>query len=541
MNINQIDIYVIVIYLIAILFIGVSVGYKKNISKNDYFLAGRSLNWLVVGSALFATNISTIHLVGLASDGYRLGLVVGNFEFMAVFSIILLGLIFAPFYFKSKITTLPEYLEKRYSTNSRTFLAFVAVISALLIHIGIGLYAGAQVMNDFFGIPILVSITLISVITAIYTVLGGLKAVVVTETIQTVILLLGAISLTLAAFFALPSVGIESWADLQQAVKPNQTNMLWDLRDENGKLYEYSWYSMVFGYPILGIWYWCTDQTIVQRVLGAKTERDAQIGPLFAGFLKILPVFLMVFPGVLAYVLFQDKIGDNNNSTLAVMIMELLPPGLIGLVIAGLLAALMSTISGALNSCSTLVAVDIVKRIKPETSEKDQVFIGRITAVVVLLLAMAWSTQGDKFGSIFEAINKIPMIFAPAVTCVFTWGVFWKRGTKEASSYTLAFGSIVGMIYFIFDLPLIGDVRVVSDNWGIPFMQVGFYLFLMCSVVYYITSKLTPSPTSPDLNNLCWKNPIDALFGTKLSSISEPRSIGLILFCLVIILYVILG
>ena len=225
MNINQIDIYVIVIYLIAILFIGVSVGYKKNISKNDYFLAGRSLNWLVVGSALFATNISTIHLVGLASDGYRLGLVVGNFEFMAVFSIILLGLIFAPFYFKSKITTLPEYLEKRYSTNSRTFLAFVAVISALLIHIGIGLYAGAQVMNDFFGIPILVSITLISVITAIYTVLGGLKAVVVTETIQTVILLLGAISLTLAAFFALPSVGIESWADLQQAVKPNQTNM----------------------------------------------------------------------------------------------------------------------------------------------------------------------------------------------------------------------------------------------------------------------------------------------------------------------------
>ena len=245
MNINQIDIYVIVIYLIAILFIGVSVGYKKNISKNDYFLAGRSLNWLVVGSALFATNISTIHLVGLASDGYRLGLVVGNFEFMAVFSIILLGLIFAPFYFKSKITTLPEYLEKRYSTNSRTFLAFVAVISALLIHIGIGLYAGAQVMNDFFGIPILVSITLISVITAIYTVLGGLKAVVVTETIQTVILLLGAISLTLAAFFALPSVGIESWADLQQAVKPNQTNMLWDLRDENGKLYEYSWYSIV--------------------------------------------------------------------------------------------------------------------------------------------------------------------------------------------------------------------------------------------------------------------------------------------------------
>ena len=386
MNINQIDIYVIVIYLIAILFIGVSVGYKKNISKNDYFLAGRSLNWLVVGSALFATNISTIHLVGLASDGYRLGLVVGNFEFMAVFSIILLGLIFAPFYFKSKITTLPEYLEKRYSTNSRTFLAFVAVISALLIHIGIGLYAGAQVMNDFFGIPILVSITLISVITAIYTVLGGLKAVVVTETIQTVILLLGAISLTLAAFFALPSVGIESWADLQQAVKPNQTNMLWDLRDENGKLYEYSWYSMVFGYPILGIWYWCTDQTIVQRVLGAKTERDAQIGPLFAGFLKILPVFLMVFPGVLAYVLFQDKIGDNNNSTLAVMIMELLPPGLIGLVIAGLLAALMSTISGALNSCSTLVAVDIVKRIKPETSEKDQVFIGRITAVVVLFI-----------------------------------------------------------------------------------------------------------------------------------------------------------
>jgi len=298
---------------------------------------------------------------------------------------------------------------------------------------------------------------------------------------------------------------------------------------------------MILGYPILGIWYWCTDQTIVQRVLGAKTQRDAQLGPLFAGFLKLLPVFFMVLPGVLGYVLFKDIIGADNDLTLPVMIQQLLPTGLIGLVTAGLLAALMSTIAGALNSSATLVSFDIVKRVWPDTRDQTQILIGRITAVVVMLLAMAWSTQGGKFGSIFVAINKIPMMFAPAISCVFLWGVFWRRGTKEASLATLAAGSVVGTIYLIVDLPLIGDVSIITQRWGIPFMQVGIYLFIFCSLVYYTISKMTPEPDVEDLGNLCWENPLSAVMYGRISGWSDPRAWAITLFSIVIIFYLILG
>ena len=541
MLINSLDLVIVVGYMIGILVIGIIAGRNRLSTTNDYFLAGRSLNWLMVGAALFATNISTIHLIGLASDGYRVGLVVGNFEWMAAFSLILLGLIFAPFYFKSKITTLPEYLEKRYSPHSRTFLAFIAVMSALLVHIGISLYAGAKVFEYFFNIDVIYSITIISVVTALYTVMGGLRAVVVTEAIQTFILLIGALAVTIAALMALPSVGINNLADLKEAIKPDQLNMLHSFRNNQGRLNEYSAFSMILGYPILGIWYWCTDQTIVQRVLGAKTKHDAQMGPLFAGFLKLLPVFFMVFPGVLGYVLFKDIIGSDNDLTLPVMILQLLPTGMIGLVTAGLLAALMSTIAGALNSSATLVAVDIVKRIWPATKDQTQVFIGRVTAVVVMLLAMAWSTQGGKFGSIFVAVTKIPMVFAPAITTVFLWGVFWRRGSKEASLVTLMAGSFVGAIYLIIDLPLIGEVSIITERWGIPFMQVGIYLFIFCSLVYYIVSKLTPKPNSENLENLCWENPLSSVMYGKLSGVNDPRVWALGLFFIVIIFYMILG
>ncbi len=366
------------------------------LSSQGYFLAGRSLKWGMVGAALFASNISTIHLVGLAASGYNEGLVWGNFEWMATFTLILLGLVFAPFYFKSKISTLPEFMERRYSPAARMFLAFMAILGALFIHIGMSLYAGAAVFKQFFGIDVVTSIVIISVITAIYTILGGLKAVVVTETIQTFILIIGAVAVTLFAIFALPDHGIHSLAQFKEAVRPGQLSMI-QTSNSSGL----AWYAVLLGYPILGIWYWCSDQTIVQRVLGAKTLKDAQRGPLLAGLLKILPVFIMVLPGVMGYVLFKDIIGADSNQTLPVLINQLIPTGLKGLISAGLLAALMSTIAAALNSSATLVAVDIAKRFKPALSDEKQVRIGRISAVVVMLLAIVWSTQGGRYGRIF--------------------------------------------------------------------------------------------------------------------------------------------
>jgi solute:Na+ symporter, SSS family len=464
----RIDTVIVLAYLLGIMAVGILAGYRKNTSSDQFFLAGRSLRWPIIGTGLFCANISTIHLVGLASSGYKDGLVIGNFEWMASFCLILLGIVFAPFYFRSKISTLPEYVEKRYGTGARTFLAFIFVMSALLVHIGISLYAGAKVLEAFFGIPYVASIIVISLITAIYTIIGGLRAVMITDAIQAVLLLLGAAILTFAGIQALPGVGVESWADFQAACRPDQLSMVQPIKDAAAPgslgLREFSWYSILFGYPVLGIWYWCTDQTIVQKVLAAKTEKDGRNGAIFAGFLKILPVFLMVLPGVIGYVLFQEKIGDDNDATLMVMMKELLPEGVRGLMAAGLLAALMSTIEAALNSTATLTAEDIVKRLRPDTADATLVSIGRVTAGVVVVLAMLWSTQGGKFGSIFEAINKIPMAFAPAITTIFLGGVFWPRGNKQGAMAALLFNVVIGLVYLAIDIPLIGTEQIIAGT-----------------------------------------------------------------------------
>jgi uncharacterized sodium:solute symporter family permease YidK len=569
------------------------------------------------------------------------GLVIGNFEWMASFCLIILGLVFAPFYFKSRISTLPEFLEKRYSTQARTCLAFVAITGALLIHIGISIFAGAKLFQSFLGVDVMYSILIISAVTVIYTALGGLKAVVVTETIQTFLLLGGAILVTVLGIRFLPAeCGITSLAEFKEAIKPDQMSMVHSVRDSAGHLNEFSWLAVLLGYPVLGIWYWCSDQTIVQRVLGSKSLRDSQNGPLFAGFLKILPVFLMVFPGVLGYLMYangkieialNDKArakaiihladdgtiepvkkdsgeltlrmmeGDEEqklalvmkegrwvlnkevhkgnmlpskfrrrgiellleneiyaeegdmldyNTTLAGMITRLVPRGVRGLLAAGLLAALMSTIAAALNSCATLISVDVIKRMKPDIKDSMQVTIGRVSAAVVMVLAMLWSTQGDQFGTIFVAINKIPMIFAPAVTTVFLVGVFWRRGTNKAALTTFAVGCGVGLVYFVMDMPVIGRALLsnpsegfkglVTDpvqGLGIPFMIVGPILCAMCIVIYVVVSLNTPRPDPEKLENVCWDHPIKAITYGKLTGIGDPRIIAGFLFAVMIALY----
>lgn len=543
-HINLIDLAIIVVYLIGIMVIGILSVKLKGMTSDGYFLAGRGLNWVMVGAALFASNISTIHLVGLAASGYNEGLVWGNFEWLASITLIMLGLIFAPFYFKSKISTLPEFLEKRYDSRSRSVLAFIAIIGALFVHIGMSLYAGAVVFETFFGINIFTSILVISIVTTIYTVVGGLKAVVVTETIQSVILILGAIILTGFAVFALADHGINSIAELKAHLKPGQLRMLHTKESlqalgEGGFESGLTWYACLLGYPILGLWYWCSDQTIVQRVLGAKTKSDAQLGPIFAGFLKLLPVFIMVFPGVMAYVLFKDIIGTNANQALPVLINQLLPVGLKGVMAATLLAALMSTVAAALNSSATLVAVDIVKRIKPSISDQKQINIGRYASVVVMLLAMLWSTQGDKFTSIFEAINKIAAAIAPPVAVVFLFGVFSKRGTKQAAFLTLILGLILGCIAFSIDFAPISGYMYLTKGLQIPFMMQAWWLFVICSVIYFSISYLTPRPSEEVIAKYTWDSPLAVITKDKFSGIKDARLWAGVLILSLIILYTI--
>ncbi len=526
------DFVIIVTYMVGILAVGVLSVRRQRMTGEAYFLAGRSLGWGMIGAALFASNISTIHLVGLAASGYNEGLVWGNFEWMAAFTLVILSLFFAPFYFRNRIETLPEYLERRFNAAARSFLAFMAILGALFIHIGMSLYAGATVFEQFFGVDVIASILIISVVTGIYTVLGGLKAVVVTETIQTVLLVGGSILVTVLAIGALPEQGISTMAEFEERLRPRQLSMVWT--DNSVGL---AWYSVLLGYPVLGIWYWCTDQTIVQRVLAAKSEHDAQIGPLFAGFIKVLPVFILVMPGVVGYVLYGAEIGDNANQVLPVLIQELVPTGLRGLISAGLLAALMSTIAAALNSCATLFAVDIVARVRPNTSDDAQVRIGRWSAVGVMLLAMLWSTQGDKFSSIFEAVQEIGAALAPAITTVFVWGVFWRRGTAPAAVSTLVFGFLMGATAFVLDFKDADGFKLITNGWGVPFMLQAFYMTVICSVVFVAVSKATPPPPREKIDGLTWENPLAALTRQWMSSGVDPRSVSILLCLTIALLY----
>jgi SSS family solute:Na+ symporter len=563
MNVSVIDLVVIAVYLVGITAFGIWIGFRRHASTDAYFLANKSLGWFTVGAAVFTSNISTIHLVGLAAGGAKEGLVIGNFEWMACFTLMLLALVFAPFYINSGVRTLPEFMERRYCPSARTFLAFIGLAGALLIHIGISLFAAAKIFESFLGVPMITTILVLSLFTVTYTALGGLKAVVMTENIQVCLLLGGATLVTVLGLRALPTVGIQDLATFKAAVAPGQLHMLHPVVNAQGHLSEFSWLGVLLGYPILGIWYWCADQTHVQRVLAARSLKDGQNGALFAGFLKITPVFLMVLPGVIGYVLWQKgafklaKLPGTNtpdyNTMLPAMINHLVPVGLKGLLAACMAAALMSCMAAALNSCATLISMDIVKRMRPGTSDARMVTIGRLATGVIMVLAMLWSTQGDQFGTIFEAINKIPMTFAPAVTTVFVLGVMWKRGTKEAAMATLYLGSIIGVIYFLLDLPGIGRlllsgnahagfVGLVTDTTqglGIPFMLVGPLIAVLCVIIYVITSLLTPAMNPEEVAKVCWDHPLAFLKGRLLGA-GDPRVVTLVLFAVVGVLYLML-
>ena len=542
MEISWVDLAIVVGYLLGITGIGVIVGRRQTETSTGYFLASRSLGWGTVGLALFATNISTVHLIGLASSGYSDGMVVGNFEWMAPFLLILLGLVFAPFYFRTKIATLPEYLEGRYGPGSRTVLAVMAVFGALFIHIGVSLYAGAVMVQNFVAVPIVWSIVLVSLLTVIYTVAGGLKAVVVTESIQTILLLVGAVAVTAFGIVALGrDADIHSLGALRQAVKPGQLSVI---RQEG----PYAWYYMVIGYPVIGVWYWCADQTIVQRVLGAKSERDAQVGPVFCGFIKILTPLVMILPGVFCYVLFRDRVGDNGDKALIELIRGLLPIGLQGLVIAGLLAALMSTVAGALNSTATLVSIDIVKRMRPATKDQTLVRIGQVTAVVVMVLAMLWSTQGERFGGIFKGINQMISVLAPPISAVFIWGIFWRRASSSGALATLIFGFLLGAVVFVLDFPAVSGYVLGFDSDGaarqlftrtldMPFMLQAGILFGICSAVLVGVSLVTPPPDPAQVEHYCWKNPLAVITEKPVSGLFDPRILAVLLVIAMAICY----
>lgn len=531
LSIELADMAVIVAYLVGIVGIGCWAGLRQRRRAVEetgaYFLAGRSLTWITIGAALFSTNISTIHLVSLAQEGYKNGMAYGNFEWMAAFTLIALSLFFAPFYIRSNVATLPDFLHKRYNRACRDWLALLSMISAVFLHIGFSLYAGAVVLRGLFGIDIYVSIVLTSLLTVLYTALGGLMAVVLTESIQTVIMLIGAICVTAIAYWQ-----VGGWSGLAAWVDPIQLTVLRPAGDASNL----PWYAVFLGYPVIGLWYWCAEQTIVQRVLGAKDEHHARLGPLFAGFIKILPVFIFVLPGLLGLALVrQGKLPAVSDSAdiYATLISNLLPVGLRGLVAAALLAALMSTVSGALNSLATLFCYDLYKRWRPTVSDHHLVVIGQVVTVAGMIAAVCWSPFLGRYESIFQGINSIICYIAPPITTVFLWGVFWRRASSLAAQWTLWLGSALGLVVFLLDW------NKTVTGWNVPFMMAAFYLFSICSAILVVLSLVYPHQHTAESAGLVWNHPLDAIREPGRPGLANYKLLAGLLFAVMVGLYVV--
>jgi SSS family solute:Na+ symporter len=545
--IKNIDIVISVTYIFFIVTIGLWSGLKKrkftsgNKSK-DYFLAGKTLYWPTIGLALFASNISCLHLVSLAQSGFDTGLLNGNFEWMASFILILLALFFIPFYLKSKISTLPDFLEKRYNRACRDWLAIISVLSAIIIHLAFSFLTGGIVLKALFGINMYLSITVIALLTGLYTAIGGLRAVVITESIQSTVLLTGAVIISVLCFYKVG--GWHGITDtLQSTGSMSKISMLHSSKDENGM----PWYAVLLGYPVLGIWYWCADQTIVQRVLGAKDVNHAKLGALFCGFLKILPVFIFVLPGLMAYVLAQKglfdlrslqhidssgKIITNSKGIYTLMITQLVPTGLAGVLVAALLSGLMSQISGALNSIATLISYDLYKRYKPDRTDKQLVKAGRISAGIALIFSVGLLPLINQYESLFNGINDVIAHVAPPITSVFLLGIFWKKASARSAQYTLWFGSLLGASIFI-----IGKTLPDSVIGQIPFLVKAFYLFIASVIMQVSLSYFFPVNHTEESNTLYWKTPFEPLKDKGWNGIRNYKILSALLLAIMIVLY----
>jgi SSS family solute:Na+ symporter len=373
------------------------------------------------------------------------------------------------------------------------------------------------------------SIIVAALLTGIYTIIGGLLAVVVTESIQSIILLIGAIIITLVGY-----TKVGGWDGLSATVDPVKLTVLRSADDPSGL----PWYSVFLGYPIIGLWYWCADQTIVQRVLGAKDENHARVGPLFAGFIKILPLFIFVMPGTICLALIQQgKLPalENSKDVYAFMITHLLPTGLTGIMAAALLAALMSTVSGALNSIATLFSYDLYKRWRPDTSDHKLVIIGRIVTFVAMVLAIVWSPLLGHFESIYQGVVALICYIAPPITAVFLWGVFWRRASSQGSIATLLSGTVLGFVVFILDW--FKD----STGWDVPPMMATFYLFVICSLILLVISSIRPHKHTTQSEKLVWKNPMEALQTKGWRGLGNYKLLSVLLFVIMVLLYVQFG
>lgn len=501
-SLTGLDIGIIAVYFVIIFGIGVYFA-RKGRSSVDYFLAGRNVGWFAIGASLFVSNISTEHFIGLAGSGATSGLAVGHFEWLACLILLILGWVFVPFYLRSNVFTMPEFLERRFNRSCSVYLASISILAYIFTKISVHLYAAAIVLERVVGWDPMTAAIALVVATGVYTIIGGLSAVIYTELMQTIVLLAGAVILT---FIGLSEVG--GFSGLRAAVPEHYFNMIKPASDA-----EFPWTGIFLGAPILGIWYWCTDQVIVQRVLSAKDEGHAKAGTIFAGFLKILPVFVLVLPGLIAFALYPQLFTTNASGTVTngdiaypTLIVNLLPSGLVGLMVAALLAALMGGMASVFNSASTLVTLDFYKRVRPTASEKQLVFVGRIATGVLVVLGLLWVPFIKLLSSqLYIYLQSVQAYISPPIAACFILGILWPRLNGAGAISTLLTGLVLGTLRFVLEVLDKGshfDGAAVRWLLDMNFLHYAILMFVICSAVLIGVSLLTPAPDRRKLAGL---------------------------------------
>ncbi len=499
------DLIIIAVYFCVVFAIGFYFSRKERTSA-DYFLASRNVGWFAIGASLFVSNISTEHFIGLAGSGASSGLAVGHFEWLACFMLLILGWVFVPFYLRSNVFTMPEFLERRFNRSCATYLASISIIAYIFTKISVHLYAAAVVLERVVGWSPMTAAVILVIATGIYTIAGGLAAVIYTDLVQTLILVAGAVVLTILGMNA-----VGGFSQLRAALPPDYFHMIKPASDS-----AFPWTGIFFGAPILGVWYWCTDQVMVQRVLSAKNEGNAKAATIFAGFLKILPVFILVLPGLIAMALYRDlfKFGPdgqvlNGDIAYPTLIVNLLPSGLVGVMIAALLAALMGSMSAVFNSASTLVTLDFYKKFRPDASERNLVNFGRFATGIMVLLGLLWVPFIHLISSqLYIYLQSVQAYISPPIAACFILGIAWPRLNGAGAFTSLLTGFGLGTLRFLMELKerAAGGHYYTSAlaSWlvNMNFLHYAIFMFAICSAVLIIVSLATPAPAREKLAGL---------------------------------------
>ena len=526
-GLNTIDYVIIVVYLVGIVWYGIRKG--KQESSEDYFLAGRNMAWPIVGISLFAANIGSNTLIGLTSDAFNTDVAVYNYEWMAAVVLVIFSIFFLPFYLKSRVYTMPEFLERRYDTRTRYLFSGITIVGNVIIDTASGLYAGNLILKIIFpGTPSWIIIALLAFAAAAYTIPGGLSSVVHTEVIQAVLLIFGSMLVT---YFAFSEVGgwramIDGLNELKAsgAIEKDAGEVLSLIRPASDK--SMPWPGLLLGVPLLGFYFWANNQFMVQRVLSAKDLNHGRWGAIFAGLLKLPVLFIMVIPGVLAILLFSDTdisflnyqipvaggfetcgaLADCPNMTYPVLIYSLLPTGVLGLVIAGLLAAMSSSISATLNSASTLITMDFVQKLKPGISSKGLVRAGQIATVVLVILAAAWAPLIESFRSLWTYLQQILSFISPPIVAAFVVGLFSRRSNANGGFWSLVLSYALVLVWIAYCFANFGGIS--NAETGVHFLYIVPILFVIAVSINLAISSLSPAPTDEKLKDMIWSKSI---------------------------------